>query len=244
MSQPVFDTSTFFEIAKGNVPGSSTDFIIAENPGLAADTPELIWDQTGAYTYLTADTQLFVSSSSAADTTQTLLITGLDDTYTEVQRTVTVNDQSQVAISGLMFRVHEMVNISADTLAGDVYLAESDTLTGGVPDTASKIKAKIVQGQEITHMGLRTVPAGKTLYVWAVFLTLGKNREAFISSQIRPEGGVFLKIQQYEAYQTLANILFTFPFAIEEKSDFQFIAQSSNAGTFVGLSTDMILQDN
>ena len=195
----------FIELAKGNIPGESTVFILGTLPSTAVvDVFETIWDQGGLYTYLTADTQLFASSSSALDTTQTIIISGLDDTFTEVTRTVTLNGQTQVALDGLMFRVFQaLTNLS---LNGDVYIAESDTLTGGVPDTTSKIKAKIPQLSGVTRQFTYTVPAGKSLLIKEQVLITGKNQDAEALFLVRPFGFDFLRTSDASFYQSSNNI--------------------------------------
>ena len=133
----------YLEVSRGNVPGVTAGFIVGVIPSLGELNTETVWDVGGTYDYLTTDTQLYISSSSASDTSVSVLVTGLDDTFTEITRTVTVGGQSQVALSGLMFRVHSAFVTGPASPGGDLYISESTTLSGGVPTTNAPIQAKI-----------------------------------------------------------------------------------------------------
>ena len=58
----------FVEAAEGNIAGTSMVQVTGRNFSVGNSAFETIWDQGGNYTYLTADTALFISSSSASDT--------------------------------------------------------------------------------------------------------------------------------------------------------------------------------
>jgi len=222
----------FLEIAKGNYPGHSAVFITGYNPGVAVENVvETLWDQGGTYTYLSSAATLYISSSSAADVGQVIAVAGLDGDYNEVIRIGVLNGQSQVALDGELLRVHAAQNFSGTALAGDVYIAESGATTGGVPDTTSEIKAKIIQGIGVTHQFTYTVPAGKTIYFTEQVFILGKNRDVDGLLRVRFFGGVFLTTTLAPIYQNITNIHLSVPFSIGEKSDFELSYSSSNAGT-------------
>jgi len=152
------------EIPKGNVPGHSTTFMLARTPdtGLSGtDTFEPIWDQAGQFTYLTTKSDLFLSSSSGSDT-QVVQLIGLTENgsgdWIETTTTATLTGQTQVQITGDWIRVFQISNFDTTDFVGDIYLAETDTLTGGVPDTASKIKSKILIGNNISRNARITSP--------------------------------------------------------------------------------------
>lgn len=243
----------FIEIIKGNVTGTESQFILARNRLLGGSVFETIWDVGGTYTFLSADTALFISSSSASDTDVDVAVSGLDDTYTEVVRTVTTNGQTQVALSGDMFRVHIANVFDATSPIGDLYIAEADTLTGGVPDTASKIKAKIplsnldsglYASDNISHNGFRTVPAGKTLIGIEISDSTKKNQDIEIDFRIKPFGGVYLSLGINWLYQSLAVLPFPVRFTAPEKSEVEFRALSGAVNDSVDLQLEFILIDN
>lgn len=225
-------TDFFLDIAKGNVPGSSIQFILGNNPGVTlANIDEVAWDQGGTYTYLSAAATLNVSSSSALDIGQTIVVVGLDGDYNEVIRIGVLNGQNQVALDGPLLRVHLAQNFSGTDLVGDVYIAETDTLTLGVPDDVTKIKGKIRLGKGITRQFTYTVPAGKSLYITEQVLILGKNFDVDAAFRLRALGGVFVTTINALMYQTITNVHLSAPFTVAEKSDFEARYQSPSAGT-------------
>ncbi|WP_309498272.1 hypothetical protein, partial [Sulfurovum sp.] len=94
------------EAAAGNIPGSEVGSITGRNLKVGDSVFETLWDQGGNYTRLTADTQLYISSSSASDTAVEVTILGVTDDFQRVVRTVTTNGQNQVPISGLLFAIN------------------------------------------------------------------------------------------------------------------------------------------
>ncbi len=58
----------FVDVALGKIPGYSLVNLAGINLNINATTVETFWDQGGDYKYLSADTQLYLSSSSASDT--------------------------------------------------------------------------------------------------------------------------------------------------------------------------------
>jgi hypothetical protein len=102
-------------------------------------------------------------------------------------------------LPGTWWRVFRAVNRGTTPLAGDVYVAESDSYTDGVPDTPAKWKAKITQGFNQTLMALYTVPTDKMGYVTCLYSTiyqLGSSPNSIEKSgtqsfRIRPNGETF-----------------------------------------------------
>jgi len=243
----------FIEIIKGNITATESQFILARNRALAGTVFETIWDVGGNITRLSADTALFISSSSASDTDVDVAVSGLDDTFTEIIRTVNTNGQTQVALSGDMFRVHIANVFGSTSPVGDLYIAESDTLTGGVPDTPSKIKAKIPlsaadsgihASDNISHNGFRTIPAGKTLLGVEISDSSKKNQDVELDFRITPFGGVPLSLGINWLYQSLAVLPFPIRFTAPEKSEVEFRALGGTVGDSIDLQLEFVLIDN
>lgn len=247
-------TDPYLEIAKGNVPGTVNGFIVGANNNIRTTNTETVWDVGGNYVYLTADTQLYISSSDALDVAVTVIVTGLDDTYTEVTRVVTVGGQSQVALNGLMFRVFNAVVVSPTSPVGDLYIAESTTLAGGVPTTNAPIKAKIplsgvdvgtgFASDNISHNGVYTVPAGKTFHGLEVRGFAGKNQDLTFSGRVRPFGGSWLNRSPSPLYQSVAVQEFNNRLPILEKTDVEFRAIATNPATIFQFQFQFVLVDN
>lgn len=260
-----FGTTDFpLEVSKGNVPGHALLTLFARNTNVGSTGTETIWDYGGDYTYLTANTQLYVSSTSASDTNVLVVIQGLDEDYNEVTATATLNGQNQVAISlSTFFRVHNLFTspASSATPVGDVYLAESDTLTGGVPNTASKIKSMIKLARDATgaiidtgtdfasdnfsHNGFYTVPAGKTAYAYYAVVFIGKNDDVTLSGRIRLQpGGVWWNRSPSELYQNAPVQEFQTRLGIPEKTDLEWRCIAGTAGAAINFQLQLLLVDN
>jgi len=165
------------------------------NPDIdTATTPEDVWSYGGTYTFLSSAATLYASSSDAGDAVE-ITVEGLDADWNVQTSTVTLNGQSQVEIgSGLTWiRCYRAYNSDSTDLAGDVYVAESDTLTGGVPDTASKVKAMIVAAEQQTNMAIYTIPAGYTGYFMRGYISQVISRSSYAVVELRARlfGGVF-----------------------------------------------------
>lgn len=236
-STRVAPTDYFVEVASGNVPGTVDVTQEARNHTIGNAVFETLWDQGGSYTYLTADTQLFASSSSTSDTATMLRVCGLDANFAQVIRTVTLNGQTQVALSGLLFRVREAFVINASSLIGDVYIAESDTLTLGVPDTISKIKTKIpleafdsgdYASTNMSHNGFFTVPAGFDVFLLNLVPSTPKNDDIRLDIRKREDGESWISLFNNWSYSGPGPISILNRSRIQEKADIEFRVLSGN----------------
>lgn len=151
------------EASMAQIPGWNPQLVIGTMPSTTTSY-NTIWDVADSTLVpLTADTELFLSSSSASDT-GAVLIFGLDDNYVEKQEVHTLTGTTEASV-GNWFRINRMVNVSTAAAVGDIYLAKAGAWTAGVPDALTDIQSKIIQGQNITHNGFFTVPDGKFLIV-------------------------------------------------------------------------------
>lgn len=193
---------------------------------------EDVWNQGGTYTYQSSASTMYVSSSDAGDT-GTMTVEGLDTNWDEQTQSVTLSGQSQVEVgSGLTWiRVFRAFNTGGTEFAGDIYVAETDSLTGGVPDTDSKIKAKITSPEEQTKMALWSVPAGKTLYITSIYAgTRSKDKGLRFGLYVREFGKTFLDKRLLTAFNGHQHYAYDFPEVIAAKSDVKIRALSDIAG--------------
>lgn len=241
MSTGIFQTDSDINISLGKVPGYTAAFGFGSNRIAVGGAEETIWDFGGLYTYLTADTTVYGSSSSVADVGQELTAVGVDVNRNVVLETVTLNGQNQVAFSGDFFRIFTVANSGSTDLNGDVYIAESDTLTAGVPDTDSKVKSFIPVGENITKNGMFTTPVGRSALFNMVRFTVGKNESGLFLGKLRQEGGVFQHIIELEIYQGNLAAPLVPPVVIPEKADIEFSFIPDNGGVPVSVGFDMYL---
>jgi hypothetical protein len=158
---------------------------------------------------LSSETELFASSSSTSDTTNFIIVSGLDGDYNRKYTVTQLTGQTQVSV-GTFLRV-QTCSITTASAIGDVYIAESDTLTAGVPNTPSKVQSKIIAGKNVTHNGWITVPAGYSAINMAVRGTTDASaKAATIKSLVWNEGSDF-SAEFVEYAVTTSFGQFTFP---------------------------------
>lgn len=240
------------EVSKGNVKGHSIIHKFAHNPDIDDGDTEDVWDFGGTYTYLTTGTILYVSSSNAGDT-QEIEIQGLDADYRLQTISVTLQGQTktQVGTGETWSRVFRMINNGSTDLAGILYIYEDDTLTGGVPDTDSKVKGQINNGFNQTLMSQYCSPANKHGYLFQGYASLAFEPGFFSTTAIatidfkaRPFGGVF----QTKEFVSVSNgapfvLPFPIPLMFPPKTDFKVRATSSAANVGVSVGYDILLID-
>ncbi len=226
------------EVASGNIPGDEDERFTGRCLKIGQGIFETLWDQGGDLVYLTSDTQLFISSSDAADVGVFVRVEAMTDDYERITYTVETDGQTQVPLSGLAFRVIQCLTLAGSAIpVGDLYIAEADTLTAGVPQTASKIKSKISlspgdSGQfastNITHNGFFTVPAGKRLHSLIYLGTTAKNCDIVADLRVRANGGAWLSIFMNWAYQSVVPIELINRGSIGSESDIEIRVKSGN----------------
>lgn len=128
------------------------------------------WSQNTEKTIPTASFTLATSSANAADASGstgaiTMKVRYLNASYAITESTVTLAGQTKVDIgTALRFLSAKVLTVgSGGKNAGIIYFYDSsDTVTSGVPQTATKIFGHMVAGDNITFDSNFTVPAGHT----------------------------------------------------------------------------------
>jgi hypothetical protein len=191
------------DVVQGGVSGLEHVHVFGQNADVdTGSDPEDVWDGEGLYNYTAAGgAPYFISSSNAGDTivvAVTLLTEDALGAWNEETFNVTLVGQTKTAIvppSGdVPVRLQSIVNATGTALAGDVYVYEDCIVAAGVPADATKIRGKVLIGNERTLMALYTVPSGKTAYLYG--------REAGIVS-------VVATTMDARFYKRLAGGLFT-----------------------------------
>ena len=243
-------TSEPFElqVKRGQVAWHYAIFKFGFNPDVD-DSLETVWAEGGLYSYLSAATQLTVSSSSANDTSagtgaRTVTLSGLDGDYAEISETVTLNGQTAVTTTNSYLRIYRMVVNTAGTggqNAGVIY-AGTGTVTAGVP--ANKY-ATIAIGDNQTLMALWTVPANHTAYLLQKDITAAtaqNNKYATIHLVARPFGEVFQVKDKHVLDNGVLHQAYSLPLKFEEKTDIEVrcIGDSAAADIAVSAGLDII----
>ena len=193
-------------------------------------TEETIWSQGGIYSYPTSAAQLYVSSSSTADTNggtgaNSVKIIGLDANYNEVEEDITLTGQTQKITQTSWLRVYRMYITlagSGGAAAGTIYLANTGA-TSGVP--TGTVYASILLGAGQTEMAVYTVPAGHTLYLDDINFTAAvslANSYVQIRFLQRDFGTNVFREQTRVVLQSNTYIFkFEYPLRIPEKTDLE-----------------------
>lgn len=248
----VVDENILVQSSLGNVPGHSVIFMIGVAPDLdAGDGSIAIWDNKFDYTPFTGDTEMFLSSSNAADT-MTVRVSGLDTNFDPKTVDLALTGQTQASL-GIFRHVQRAYVLGTVTPAGDVYIAASDTLTAGVPNTQSKVKSKIIQGHNITHNGFYMVPRRKIGATLAFRVSTNKRLEATeITTWLYPLDGTPKNLVTYSALAQFAQFNFPAPVASlslgsevqnirGEKMLVVYKAEASTVNTKVFFGADILL---
>lgn len=224
----------YMDHAFDSFPNRFQIFIYTENSDIQPGNEETIWNKPKEdayrYPFLSADTTLYLSSTDAA-ANQVWLVNGLNDSYEFINDIVTLNGQNQVQVPTDFFRIYGVFNISATSPAGDVYLAESDTLTGGIPDTTSKIQMKINQDVNIGVNGTHTVRAGHEGYVFQLEGTVGKAKNINLFINLTVSGFAPFKIFPFRIFQSTFTFFKKIGFVMNEQTDLELTVASDDANT-------------
>lgn len=239
------------EAAKDAVRNHTQYIIAMRNPDIDAGTEETVWPYGGIYTYLTSATELFVSCSDAADSGQALQITGLkspESRNVDTEFKVT-NGQTATSI-GSWYRVFGVRVLAPTALVGDLFIAEADTVTAGVPATASKVKAAIIFDTSIgrstntENMGGFTPPVGFFALVRKIRFSGTKGKDITYNTLIRPNiGTTILPWQDAAPWHVYENnsILDFSGIVVDELWDIEIRAHSDSANTDVTIIMDILL---
>ncbi len=242
-------------VAEGEVSGYSFIEKFGYNPDITTATdPEDVWTYGGIYTFSTAADITQIASSNAGDT-QDIMIEGLDANWEIMTKTVTLNGQTPVTLSGDPFlRVYRMMNVGSTDLSGDVNLITSGgTFTAGVPDTANTVRANITNGDNQTEMCIYSVPAGKTAYFLGGYVsqlieTRSASEVCTFTWRVREFGGVF-RVQSRIPTLSDGNSYFAYKYpvpvgGIPEKSDIVIRAETVSATMGAAGGFTVLLKDN
>lgn len=185
----VRDVNSEFEFATGRRGGVDIVNVAGQNEDIdIATTPEDVWDGGGTYTGQpsgAAETVTCVSSSAndaaAGSGARTLKLTGLSDTFEELEETITLNGVTGVATTNTFSRVFQ----------GDVLSSGSSntafnagTITCNHTTTTANVFFVMKAGVNRARVGAYTIPAGKTGYLRNIFFELARQTTASITASI------------------------------------------------------------
>ena len=148
-------------------------------------------------TYISDNLIDSISSADAGDT-QDIYIEGhtidSEGKFEFVTQTVTLTGQTRAPFTTPLARISRGANLGSTALTGPVYFFENDTLTGGVPDTDTKVHMMIAGGRQQTQKAALTFANNEfgliTSFSVGVLRT-GSAVSVDVQLQQRSKGGVF-----------------------------------------------------
>lgn len=242
---------TDLAIARGHTAGYRALYKFGYNPDVNGNE-ETVWAQGGNYPWIDSAVTMFVSSSSANDTNggtgaNTILIQGLDEDYNEIEETVVLNGQTQVATQFSYLRVYRaFVTLagSSGTSGGTIYIGSSGA-TGGVPN--GTIYANLGLGNQ-TQIAAYTVPAGYTLYLDDINFTAGISQAGKVATCSFVSRGVGSNVFRTRFINVLqSNQLITkfeYPQPFTEKTDLECRVRTDSSNNAIGASFQGVLIKN
>lgn len=241
----------FLHVARGQVPGHRAISRGGMNPDIDTGASESMWDFGGLYTFPSAASVMTISSSSAADTAagtgaRTVLVTGLDANYNEIQEVVALNGQTGVNTVNSYLRCHGMTVLTAGsggTAAGNIHQG-TGTITAGVP---ANVFAYIGLGWNTSQAVAYTVPAGYTAYLLNILtsaISSAVNQNTQLSIRQRAPGGVFLRGGTVVISNSPVFLEYQMPRAFPEKTDIDAIATTTDSNVVATIAARILLISN
>lgn len=238
----LYPTAYPFDRCNNGGPGSIAHVALHGYNGAVSTLADL-WQQNIVRTFPTAGFTFAVSSSSAADDgapagtgALTAEVDVLDTDYIPHTVSIVLNGTTKVedtSLVGAAFRINDIRITSLGAggqNAGDIYVYDTtDTVTAGVPQTATKIFHKIPATGNTSRGAFYTIPAGCKMQTQQV-------RGGFNDSTVTARAGVislryykpvgtilaptyFPLVGQVSLYHPSFSITPDFPVILDEKTD-------------------------
>lgn len=137
-----------------------------------------------------------ISSSNAGDTT-TVVVEGhtidANGDFRFTVQTVTLQGQTETALTTPLARATRAYASGATNLLGTVYIYEDDTVSAGVPQTASKVHLTIPAGENQTFKAATTISYKDYWLITQACAAVNKKTAAVVDMaiQVRLQGKVF-----------------------------------------------------
>lgn len=146
-------------------------------------------------TYLSTNGITHVSSSNDGDDQEIKVEyhTIANGVFTFGVQTVTLEGQTAVPLPVPCARVSRLYNNGTTNFAGNIYVFENDTLSSGVPQTATKVHLVIPTGKNQSFKAATTISDSDYYFITQVFASVNKKVAAYVDVEleIRLAGKVF-----------------------------------------------------
>ena len=231
-----------------------------ENPSIdIGSVPEHAWAFGGTYVYpQAAETVLVVAGGNANDTAagsgaRTIVVSGLDQNWTEASETITLAGASASSATTTTFiRVFRVFVDTCGTYSGN-NTGNIEVQTSTTGDTV----AYIVAGAGQSKIGLYTVPSGKTAYLSTISVAVNRSGGASTNASIdmrqrRNADTVAAPFTPFRVFQTIgaelgntSTVRFDVPLEFPARTDIDAVVTFVSANsTAVKCAFDLILVDD
>lgn len=191
-------------------------------------------------TYVDDNLITSISSSNVAnDQTVTIeghTVDGNGDFSFTVQEAI-LDGQNIVSLETPLARATRFYNSSGTEFLGQVYIFETDTVTGGVPDTDSKVHAMTRNNQQQTEKASTTLSSTDYWLITSVWIAVIEKSTAFadVELDIREKGGVFRARRLMAAASDGGTVQVNYdpPLIVRPNSDIRLHAVAGAANTSV-----------
>lgn len=156
-----------------------------------------------------------------------------DSGFTFVVQSLNANGQTVVNLATPLARVTRLFNKDSVNLLGSVYLSETDTYTGGVPDTDAKIHLMTRSGQNQSEKAATTISRKDYWVITGYHCHVYTKASAFaeVDLQIKRWGGVFRTVDDVSCSSShLGSVSFRPYVVVPSNSDIRLQATSDAAG--------------
>jgi hypothetical protein len=228
VSQTQYGKNEAFElqVSRGQVQGHTAIFRSAYSTLITTGQNYAVWNRAANYSFPVSASTMTISSSATGDTTQLVLVTGLDANYLEISEVLTLNGQTAVTSTKSFFRVNDML-VLTDSPTGNIYFG-TGAVTTGVP---TNVYGFISAGDNSMMVGAYTVPAGHTLYIQGGSINCSlANQNKLVTvnfnttiAGVRYSAAKIISSGGYQHYP------YTPPLAVPEKSDLLDTATTTDA---------------
>lgn len=162
---------------------------------------ETVWTVGGNETYVNTNAITHISSSSALDTQEiklechTVTGTGVNQQFTFLVQTVTLDGQTKVELPTPVARVSNAFNNNGTELVGRVVVYEDTAIVGGIPSDPTKIHMDIPAGFQQGFKGATTFSNQDYYILTGGFGSVSKKQDAAADFylEVRTAGGVFIQ---------------------------------------------------
>lgn len=167
------NTDWFFEVSAGRISGHAGLITPGHSTNLSSNVEEDVWQEGGDLSYLSsAETMEIVSTSpndsSAGTGLQTLLVTGLDNSFVEISEVVLMDGVGNVTTTKSYIRVNSLVGLTAGLTGWNEGIITATATTAGTVQEYMDIAHSISQSSHYT------VPLGKSLIPLRADLNIAK----------------------------------------------------------------------